>query len=127
MRRGDRGWTTPVLTESAWPGRLPQADGFDDRRTTIGIRTARYSMIRNRTELDELYDLRVDPLQNRNVYGDPSYREIRRDLLETWTRTRNCAGAGCRVALPPSLATAPDRTRSLTRHYWKVVDRTYGW
>ena len=70
-----------MVTESALPGEPQPAPGFDDRRSTIGIRTARYSLIVNRSGPDELYDLAIDPLQKHNAYRDRSYRSIRGALL----------------------------------------------
>jgi hypothetical protein len=116
-----------VVTESALPGEPEPAPGFDDRRTTIGIRTARYSLIVNRAGPDELYDLAVDPLQNHNAYRDRSYRSVRRVLLEFWGEMRSCRGGECRIALPDELTATATRERSLTLRYWRAIDAEYGW
>ncbi|HEU5038112.1 MAG TPA: sulfatase [Nocardioides sp.] len=127
LRGGDQGWHSAVVTESGTPGRLPHVPGFDDKRTAIGLRTARFSYIVNRREGNELYDLLEDPLENRNVYNSPSYRTARRQLASTWTTMRDCAGDSCQIELPGPLAVTAQQERHLARHYWRVVDRTYGW
>jgi len=47
-----------------------------------GVRTRRYKLIRFYHDIDawELYDLEKDPLETKNVHGDPAYAGIRRDL-----------------------------------------------
>ena len=130
MRRGDRGWTQPVVTESihtssggdrAWRW-FPQGEP----RTALGVRTPRYSYTRYRNGEAELYDLREDPLQQRNRYGDGAVAGTQ-DLLDDALRAaKDCAGADCRAPLPPELQATAGEARTLTRHYWKVVDRRYG-
>lgn len=127
MLRGDRGWTVPVLNEATHAeGYDGQSPGFRGPRTSIGIRTARYSYIRNRTDEHELYDLKRDPLQQDNVYGRPGHAAVERALRRVWWRTRDCAGAECRVALPPVLRAGPAVESGLTRSYWQRVRRVYG-
>jgi N-acetylglucosamine-6-sulfatase len=127
MLYGDRGWTVPVLDEATHgEGRGARSPGFRGPRTSIGIRTARYSYIRNRTGEHELYDLARDPLQLENVHGQAAYVTAERALLGVWWRTRNCAGGECRVALPPSLRAGPAAESRLTRSYWRRVRQAYG-
>ena len=127
MRRGDRGWTVPVLDEATnGDGARARSPGFHGPRTSIGIRTPRYSYIRNRTGEHELYDLRLDPLQLENVHGRRAYAAAERALYRVWWRTRNCAGGECRVALPPSLRAGPALEARLTRSYWARVSAVYG-
>jgi arylsulfatase A-like enzyme len=47
-----------------------------------GVRTQRYKLIRfyYDTEAWELYDLEDDPREMQNVYGDPAYAEVQKDL-----------------------------------------------
>jgi arylsulfatase A-like enzyme len=127
LRTGDQGWTAAVITENATPGSLPDVPGFHDARTMIGLRTAQYSLMVNRHLGDELYDLATDPLENRNVFYDPAYAAVRRQLLRQWRALRSCAGAACRAPLPPDLRAGSAREARLTRHYWSRVDATYGW
>ena len=55
---------------------------FIEQEETRVIRTANYAYWKRlrTTGEPELYDLEEDPEQNRNVYGDPAYREIAADL-----------------------------------------------
>jgi hypothetical protein len=125
MRRGDRGWTTPVLYEALHTGGR-KGGGFDDVRTAIGVRTARYSMLVYRNGA-ELYDLVEDPLENRSRWDDRDYRFVRRALRQVWWDLKDCRGADCRIALPARLAAGPHKIRRMTTRYWRVVDRVYGW
>lgn len=127
MRKGDQGWSTAVVTESALPGGRRPVPLFNDRRSAIGLRTARFSYTVNRAGLDELYDLAVDPLQNQNKIGDPSYRSVRRQLHDVWVQLRNCRGRECRLALPEELSVGAAQERVLTRRYWRAIDAEYGW
>jgi arylsulfatase A-like enzyme len=126
MRRGDRGWVAPVLIESIGTstGREP---GFNDARTSIGLRTPRYSYVRHRGTKDELYDLVEDPLQLQNVASSPAHRDVLLALDRVWWDVRNCAGASCQIPLPPELQASAAQSRQQTRDYWAAVDRVYGW
>jgi N-acetylglucosamine-6-sulfatase len=127
MLDGDQGWTTPVLDEGAFTEGLGNnTPGFAWPRTTIGVRTARYSLIRLRTGENELYDLQRDPLENHNVWHARKYRHVRRELVAVWGRLRNCAGDSCRAALPSDLAAAPAENARLGSHYWDRIVATYG-
>ena len=125
MRRGDRGWETPVLYEALHTGG-EQGGGFDDVRTAIGVRTARYSMIVYRNGA-ELYDLVDDPLQNRSRWDDREYGSVRRALRDVWWDLKDCRGTECRSPLPDLLAAGPGENRRTTARYWRRVDRVYGW
>ncbi|WP_134741699.1 sulfatase [Nocardioides sp. 503] len=127
MRRGDQGWVTPVVNEATNTGRLgPRPRGFSGPRTSIGIRTARYSYIRSATSEDELYDLQRDPLEMENVDDAPAYAAVRRSLLKVWWKTRNCVGAECQVPLPPALRADPATEAALTTTYWDSIREAYG-
>jgi len=47
-----------------------------------GISTERYKLIHYYYDIDEweLYDLQTDPLEIKNVYNDPAYSKVRKDL-----------------------------------------------
>ncbi|WP_262247916.1 sulfatase family protein [Parapedobacter soli] len=55
-----------------------------------GIRTDRYKLIHFYYDIDEweLYDLEKDPKEMHNVYGDPSYADIREELHKKLDETR---------------------------------------
>ena len=120
---GDRGWTVPVLTESAIPGR--KAD-FSLGRTSVGVRTSQYSLILNGPWDHELYDLVADPLQERNVYASPAYADPRRQLREVLFQIQDCRGESCQARLPDDLAAGPVTVAERTRHYWRTHAGTYG-
>jgi len=44
------------------------------------IRTATHKLVRRPLERSELYDLRNDPSESRNVYDQPAYAAIQREL-----------------------------------------------
>lgn len=125
LLEGDRGWTTPVLHEALHTGGRKGGD-FDDVRTAIGIRTARYAMLRYRNGA-ELYDLADDAVENRNRWRSEAYRDVRDDLMEVWRAMKDCRREECQVALPESLSAGPVANRRRTRSYWTQVDRVYGW
>jgi arylsulfatase A-like enzyme len=125
MRRGDRGWTTPVLHETVHTGGK-KGGGFTDVRTSIGVRTARYSLLIYRNGA-ELYDLVRDPRQMRSRWKSAKYRKIRRALRSVWWELKDCRAAGCQKPLPELLRADPREARDMTQHYWREIDKTYGW
>ena len=56
--------------------------GWHDVRTHYGVRTDRYKLIRFYGDMDfwELYDLATDPHELRNVYGQPGYESVQKDM-----------------------------------------------
>jgi arylsulfatase A-like enzyme len=129
----DRGWTAPVVTEGITGGPAllhntrKQQSGFTDPRTTIGIRTARYKLIRDASGTVELYDLDVDPNELDSVADDPEYAAIRSELTRLWRRYKDCAGSECSAPLPPSLAMSPVQTTVSTKTQWEGVLARYGY
>lgn len=124
LLEGDQGWTTGVVTESLLHRKGRRA-GFDDGRGAIGVRTARYSMMLYRTGASELYDLATDPREQHNVWKDPAYRSVRRELKRVWIQLHDCRGAQCRVPLPSSLAVTPREGAALGRAYWRRIGADY--
>src|SRR3546814_323217 len=59
-----------------------------------GIRTKRYKLIHFYYDIDEweLYDLENDPQEMRNVYEDPTYRRIRKDMHKKLEKIRRKYG-----------------------------------
>jgi arylsulfatase A-like enzyme len=62
----------------------------------VGLRTARYAYAEREGDRDELYDLRADPHQLRNVVSDPDYAEVLARLRTRVADLRDCVGARCR-------------------------------
>ena len=123
---GDQGWTAPVVTEgiTATPG---DADGFDDARTYIGLRTARYSYIRYATGETELYDLVADPNEFRNRAGDSQYAAVQQELLKAWYHYKDCVADQCRTPLPTDLQASPSQEAQMTDYFWNRVFAVYGY
>ena len=127
----DRGWKAPVVTEGIVGGSpsqdpLKEERGFTDPRTTIGIRTARFKLIRDVSGTVELYDLDIDPNELDSVADDPQYREIRQQLTRLWHKYKDCAGPACSAPLPPGLALSPDATAASTKAQSEGVLARYG-
>ena len=55
-----------------------------------GVRTQRYKLIHFYHDIDEweLYDLKSDPDERRNVYGDPQYADVVKELKAELSRLR---------------------------------------
>ena len=94
-------------------------------RTTIGLRTARYKLIRWASGAVELYDLNRDPNELRNVARDPHYTEVREQLTRLWWRYKDCVATACMRTLPAPLRTTPAvvamhtlRQRAGVRAWW---------
>jgi N-acetylglucosamine-6-sulfatase len=102
-----REWGRDVLLEN---GR--GANGVPMYR---GIRTYRFVYVRWLTSgEEELYDLRRDRFELRNLAYDERYDPIRRELSRRLRRLRGCRGAGCRARPRLGLLTH-GRTRSASR------------
>ena len=128
----DRGWTVPIVTEGIIgdrpqpPEELRQQRGFTDPRTSIGIRTARYKLLRDVSGTVELYDLELDPNELESVADDPDYREIRKQLTRLWRRYKDCAGPECREPLPANLAMSPNQAATSTKTQSEGVLARFG-
>ena len=88
LARGERApWRDSLLYEYYWERNFPQTP------TMHALRGARYKYIRyyGLWDSDELYDLADDPLETRNLAGDPAHREVadrlNRELFETLATT----------------------------------------
>ena len=55
-----------------------------------GISTDRYKLIHYYYDIDEweLYDIKADPQEMKNVYGDPAYASVKADLYKRLTKLR---------------------------------------
>ncbi len=88
LARGKRTpWRDTLLYEYYWERNFPQTP------TMHALRGARYKYIRyyGLWDSDELYDLKDDPLETRNLAGDPAHREVaarlNRELFDTLAAT----------------------------------------
>ena len=116
-RHGDRGWRRAILTETGpMFGRVRPTDeagepltegGRPDTRFAIGIRTHRYLYVHLATGQQELYDLRDDPRQYRNLVGSPGYADTLRLLQRQLARMRACDGRECSAVMPAALTAGP--------------------
>jgi arylsulfatase A-like enzyme len=128
FRNGDRGWRVPVLTEALviGPGGVaapaPGATGFPNALTTVGVRTARYKLIRWATGAVELYDLARDPHELRNVAALSRYGDVRRRLTAVWWHLYDCRAASCARPLPRGLSVGPERLATLTRRQADLIE-----
>jgi N-acetylglucosamine-6-sulfatase len=97
MGRAQQGERT-VLIQAGPPGHWRRG-----RWLYRGVRTNRYTFVRWTVDghFLELYDRRRDPYQLRNVARDPSYAEIRRELLRRTKVLSGCRGPGCRASFDP--------------------------
>jgi len=72
-------------------------------RPSAGIRVGRWKYIRYGGGEFELYDLKDDPDERRNLIANPLYSEVGDDLRLALRRYEDCAGDECReeIAAPP--------------------------
>jgi arylsulfatase A-like enzyme len=130
--RRDRGWNVPVVTEGredASVFRQPRGTtpGFDDPRTTIGIRTPRWKYVRYDDGDGELYDLDADPNELQNRYGDPRYAAVVAELQKVWLAYKDCRGASCRAPMPAALRRGPVQDKLGTDKQSRGVQARYGY
>jgi N-acetylglucosamine-6-sulfatase len=123
IRRGDLGWTVPVVTE----GRERAAAFSGDYRTTIGIRTGRWKYVRYGDGSEELYDLDSDPNELRGLQHDPARQTVLAQLREVWSTYKDCMGPDCRAKLPADLQRSPEQTATGTRKQSRGVHARYGY
>jgi arylsulfatase A-like enzyme len=90
VRDADAPGDDAVLLEGPPRGTASAAPRF------IGVRTERYTWIEHVDGIPELYDLRRDPFQLRNMARTPEGKRIGRILSRRVARLRDCSGATCR-------------------------------
>lgn len=109
-RDSDRVSDRPVLFEL---GELARGGGATSLRRapyrpSAGIRVGRWKYIRYGGDEFELYDLKEDPAELRNLSADPRYSEVTDDLRRALLRYEGCAGDECREPIPiPPLPPLP--------------------
>ncbi|QWC85295.1 sulfatase [Nocardioidaceae bacterium] len=112
-RRGDRGWTRGLLTETGPESVVRGSDEAgdpltdeavgDDPRYLLGVRTREYLYTKRDSGFEELFDVSVDPRQYVNLVGDPAYAEQLTALRDQLRALRACGGKDCAVPLPAVL------------------------
>ena len=118
-KHGDRGWDRGILTETGprsvgsdseesdnflVPGGSPSPLRFT-LRFSQGVRTGDYLYVEHASHERELYDLRTDPREVRNLVDRPAERSVVRLMARELDLLRNCRGAQCRRPLPAALRT----------------------
>lgn len=73
----------------------PQAEGAAIPHWE-GVRVPGFTYVEYEQGGRELYDLTADPYQLDNVYDDPAYAEVQRELASLLVRLRGCSGEACR-------------------------------
>jgi arylsulfatase A-like enzyme len=68
--------------------------GGDDERF-VAIRTLSWLLVEYQGGDEELYSLRADPHELRNLAGNARYASVRLGLKRELARLRDCAGSGC--------------------------------
>ena len=99
-------------------------------RSYVGVRTARFAYVEyrrarfeavaaansaplgaGRTTDRELYDLRSDPYELRNLAREPSLARVRRALARLTAEAARCTGAGCALEFAPGAQARRPRAR----------------
>jgi arylsulfatase A-like enzyme len=124
---GDTGWDRAVVTE----GMMPEGTYAARHRlgpsplNTRGLRLGRWKITRYSTGETELYDLRTDPLELRNLSRVPRYAGELAALRRLHRTYSDCRGSGCRAALPQQWQLSPTAERRLTRHELRATTRYF--
>jgi arylsulfatase A-like enzyme len=74
-----------------------------------GLRTSRYAYVLYANGQAELYDMKLDPGQLRNVAHNPRYRKVRKRLFALLQDYVACDGAECRAQAGPDPKPKPKR------------------
>lgn len=91
-RDGHRHSDRAILLEGPPHGNLHGSLEF------AGLRTNEHVYVRYHDGEAELYDLRRDPYELRNLAGKPADRQLERHLAHRLDRLRHCSGPECRTA-----------------------------
>ena len=92
------------------------AEGFELGRSpldTRGLRLGRWKLTRYSTGEKELYDLKTDALELRNLARSPAHARTLRKLLDLYDPLPRLPGAECRVAVPSEWRLTPAESREL--------------
>ncbi len=116
IARGDSGWDRAVVTEGMMPeGRYALLHRLGPTPlNTRGLRLGRWKITRYSTGEMELYDLKNDPLELRNLSRVPKYAEVRAALKKLYRAYSDCRGEECRVELPKAWRLSPAEAKQIT-------------
>jgi len=79
-------WLRDVTPEDPPDAVFTQFNGVELYYTQRAVRTHEYKYVFNGFDFDELYDLRNDPYEQRNLTDDPSMESVKRDLVRRMWR-----------------------------------------
>jgi arylsulfatase A-like enzyme len=96
--RNGGGWQRAVLTEVLYVPKSGNGDP-DNWISSAGIRSPGLFYAEHSTGDVELYDMRRDPKQDRNVAGESAYAARRQRMARILDDMRTCDGAECREPL----------------------------
>ncbi|MDZ7723501.1 MAG: DUF4976 domain-containing protein [candidate division KSB1 bacterium] len=94
------------ISPSAAPGKTPEDwrksfyyhfyeyPGWHFVKRHYGVRTERYKLMHFYHDIDawELYDLKTDPAEMNNVYGNPDYAEVQEKMTQELKRVQEKCG-----------------------------------
>lgn len=128
LRDGDAGWTQPVFFEAVHSTRGRKTEPLlkNDRRSSFGVRTPRYSFTIYKTGERELYDLYADPAQMQSLHDDPRFVGLTKELTDLVIAYRNCRGSACHAPMPTHLQATTSQNTALTQNYWSTIHGIYG-
>ena len=108
-RAGGNGWKRPVLTETGprrtvtrageAGARLEPIQAAHDKPYSAGVRVPGFLYVEHLSGEKELYDMRRDRGQRRNLIDHQAYDEDQRRLAKILRDLRSCAGDECRRQL----------------------------
>lgn len=116
IENGDRGWDRPVVTEGMMPeGRYVARHRLGTQPlNTRRLRLGRWKITRYSTGEVELYDLKNDPLELRNLSRVPLYIGVLADLKDLYRQYSECRGQGCAAELPAKYRVSAAEARRIT-------------
>jgi N-acetylglucosamine-6-sulfatase len=89
------------------PDAIKSGATTDNAPAYRSIRTDRYEYTVYANGQTELYDMKRDPAQLRNLATDPRFRYVRKWLFDHLAALSSCAGAACRVDIGPDPVPLP--------------------
>jgi N-acetylglucosamine-6-sulfatase len=128
IKKGDDGWDRVVVTEGMMSeGRYAELHRLGPTPlNTRGLRLGRWKITRYSTGEVELYDLKNDPLELRNLSRVPKYAEVLADLKKLYLRYSDCQRKECRADLPKAWRLTADEERQITRNEIQETNRYFG-